>query len=241
LLARIPGWQRFLERQRSPRGRAARRLPRRVWITFVATPLLGPWLVMAFMRYAQVRPAACGAADLRFARVHGGCACVRMRHRSARVLGGALERGPGNRVDALSETRTTGHGAGLQISLSCGRALAARRAAPERGAEITRVGALSRGTSGQSSCSVSDTPHPRARLVARRQLVGAFRAARLRLGDAIGCGRASRVYPWWRGFLDRGGFRDRRFRDERGLRHRSLRSGRALGDRRFDERRGLRR
>lgn len=54
LLARIPGWQRFLERQRSPR--VARLVASRgaFWITFVATPLLGPWLVMAFMRYAQV-------------------------------------------------------------------------------------------------------------------------------------------------------------------------------------------
>jgi hypothetical protein len=54
LLARIPGWQRFLERRRSPR--VARLVASRgaFWITFVATPLLGPWLVMAFMRYAQV-------------------------------------------------------------------------------------------------------------------------------------------------------------------------------------------
>ena len=53
-LARIPGWQRFLERRRSPR--VARLVASRgaFWITFVVTPLLGPWLVMAFMRYAQV-------------------------------------------------------------------------------------------------------------------------------------------------------------------------------------------
>jgi len=55
LLARIPGWQRFIERRRS--ARIGRLVASRggFWITFFATPLVAPWLVMAFMRYAQVR------------------------------------------------------------------------------------------------------------------------------------------------------------------------------------------
>jgi len=54
LLARIPGWQRFIERRRS--ARIGRLVASRgaFWITFFATPLVAPWLVMAFMRYAQV-------------------------------------------------------------------------------------------------------------------------------------------------------------------------------------------
>lgn len=79
LLARIPGWQGFLERRRSPR--VARLVAARgaFWLTFLATPILGPWLVMAFMRFAQVRQRrvalpilaslACTAAAL-------ACACA---------------------------------------------------------------------------------------------------------------------------------------------------------------------
>jgi xanthosine utilization system XapX-like protein len=54
LLARIPSWGRLLEKRRSPR--VARLVAARgaFWITFLATPFLGPWLVMAFMRYAHV-------------------------------------------------------------------------------------------------------------------------------------------------------------------------------------------
>jgi hypothetical protein len=54
LLDGVPGWRRLLERRRSPR--VARLVDSRgaFWITFFATPLLGPWLVMAFMRYAKV-------------------------------------------------------------------------------------------------------------------------------------------------------------------------------------------
>jgi len=54
LLDGVPGWRRLLERRRSPR--VARLVDSRgaFWITFFATPILGPWLVMAFMRYAQV-------------------------------------------------------------------------------------------------------------------------------------------------------------------------------------------
>ena len=51
---RFPAWRRLLERRRS--ARVERLLSSRggFWITFVAAPLIGPWLVMAFMRYAQV-------------------------------------------------------------------------------------------------------------------------------------------------------------------------------------------
>jgi hypothetical protein len=52
-LARIDWWRRFLERRRSPR---VERLvaTRGFWMTTFLTPFIGPWLVMAFMRYAQV-------------------------------------------------------------------------------------------------------------------------------------------------------------------------------------------
>jgi hypothetical protein len=53
-LARIPGWRRFLDRRRSARVERLVASRGAFWITFAATPLLGPWLVMAFMRYAQV-------------------------------------------------------------------------------------------------------------------------------------------------------------------------------------------
>jgi hypothetical protein len=54
LLARAPAWGRFLERRRSPRVERLLASRGGFWITFFATPLLGPWLVMAFMRYAHV-------------------------------------------------------------------------------------------------------------------------------------------------------------------------------------------
>jgi hypothetical protein len=54
LLARIPGWGRLLEKRRSPRVARLVASGGAFWLTFLATPLLGPWLVMAFMRYAQV-------------------------------------------------------------------------------------------------------------------------------------------------------------------------------------------
>ncbi len=54
LLARIPGWHGFLERRRSPRVEKLLAARGGFWVTFVAAPLIGPWLVMAFMRYAQV-------------------------------------------------------------------------------------------------------------------------------------------------------------------------------------------
>jgi hypothetical protein len=53
-LERMAWWRGFLDRRRSPRverllaGRGA------FWSTFAAAPLVGPWAVMAFMRYARV-------------------------------------------------------------------------------------------------------------------------------------------------------------------------------------------
>ena len=53
-LGRIGAWHRFLERRRSPRVERLIAARGGFWITLICTPLLGPWLVMAFMRYAQV-------------------------------------------------------------------------------------------------------------------------------------------------------------------------------------------
>jgi len=54
LLARIDRWQRFLDRCRSPRVERLVASRGGFWITFFATPFLGPWLVMSFMRWARV-------------------------------------------------------------------------------------------------------------------------------------------------------------------------------------------
>jgi hypothetical protein len=54
-LVRIPAWRRLLDRRRSPRVERLVASRGAFWITFAATPFLGPWLVMALMRYAQVR------------------------------------------------------------------------------------------------------------------------------------------------------------------------------------------
>jgi hypothetical protein len=53
-LARFPAWCRLLERRRSPQVTRLLESRGAFWVTFLATPVLGPWLVMAFMRYAQV-------------------------------------------------------------------------------------------------------------------------------------------------------------------------------------------
>jgi hypothetical protein len=55
LLVRIPAFGRFLERRRSARVERLVAARGAFWITFLTTPFLGPWLVMAFMRYANVR------------------------------------------------------------------------------------------------------------------------------------------------------------------------------------------
>jgi len=54
-LSRIPWFCRFLERRRSPRVERLLAARGAFWVTFLATPFLGPWVVMAFMRYAHVR------------------------------------------------------------------------------------------------------------------------------------------------------------------------------------------
>jgi hypothetical protein len=53
-LVRIPGWRGFLGRRRSARVERLVASRGAFWITFAVTPFLGPWLVMALMRYAQV-------------------------------------------------------------------------------------------------------------------------------------------------------------------------------------------
>ncbi len=53
-LARIPGWHRFLERRRSPRVERLVAAQGGFWLTVLLAPLIGPWVVMAFMRYAHV-------------------------------------------------------------------------------------------------------------------------------------------------------------------------------------------
>lgn len=54
LLTRIPSWHRFLERRRSPRVEQLVASGGGFWITFLATPFVGPWMVMSFMRWAHV-------------------------------------------------------------------------------------------------------------------------------------------------------------------------------------------
>jgi hypothetical protein len=55
LLERIPAWNRLLERRRSPRVERLLAGGGAFWTTFFSAPLIGPWAVMAFMRYARVR------------------------------------------------------------------------------------------------------------------------------------------------------------------------------------------
>jgi hypothetical protein len=53
-LEKLGWWRRLIERSR---GRWAERLVSArgaFWVTFVSTPILGPWLVMALMRWAGV-------------------------------------------------------------------------------------------------------------------------------------------------------------------------------------------
>ena len=53
-LERLGWWRRLIDRSR---GKWANRLVESrgaFWITFIATPILGPWLVMALMRWAGV-------------------------------------------------------------------------------------------------------------------------------------------------------------------------------------------
>jgi hypothetical protein len=54
LLRRWGAFNRFLERQRSPRIERLMASRGAFWSTFFVAPTAGPWVVMAFMRYAQV-------------------------------------------------------------------------------------------------------------------------------------------------------------------------------------------
>ncbi len=54
LFDRFPAWRRLLDKRRNAGVERLLQSRGGFWITFVAAPLLGPWLVMAFMRYAQV-------------------------------------------------------------------------------------------------------------------------------------------------------------------------------------------
>jgi hypothetical protein len=47
-------WRRMLESKRSPRMEQLMNSGGAFWPTMVLAPLVGPWLVMAFMRYARV-------------------------------------------------------------------------------------------------------------------------------------------------------------------------------------------
>jgi len=53
-LIRWPWWNAFLERRRSPRVEKLVASKGSFWLTVLLAPLIGPWLVMAFMRYAHV-------------------------------------------------------------------------------------------------------------------------------------------------------------------------------------------
>jgi hypothetical protein len=55
VLGRWPAWERFVLARRSKRIERIVASGGSFWVTFLATPFVGPWLVMAFMRYAQVR------------------------------------------------------------------------------------------------------------------------------------------------------------------------------------------
>lgn len=53
-LSRLDWWNRLLERRRSPRAESLMASRGGFWAAFLATPFIGPWFVMACMRYAQV-------------------------------------------------------------------------------------------------------------------------------------------------------------------------------------------
>ncbi len=54
LLARAKWWSSFLQNRRNKTVERLVASRGGFWITFLATPVIGPWAVMAFMRYAQV-------------------------------------------------------------------------------------------------------------------------------------------------------------------------------------------
>lgn len=52
---RFGWWQRLLERRRSPRIERLTASGGAFWPIVALTPLVGPWAIMAFMRYAHVK------------------------------------------------------------------------------------------------------------------------------------------------------------------------------------------
>lgn len=54
LLMRWPWWRRFLERHRSERIERLMESGGGFWSIFLAAPLVGPWVVMAFLRLVHV-------------------------------------------------------------------------------------------------------------------------------------------------------------------------------------------
>ena len=53
-LCRIDGWKRFIERKRTPRLERMATSKSAFWMIVLFACFLGPWLVMAVMRYANV-------------------------------------------------------------------------------------------------------------------------------------------------------------------------------------------
>lgn len=53
-LTRLRWWRGFIERRRSPRVERLVASRGSFWLTALLSPLVGPWLVMSFMRYAHV-------------------------------------------------------------------------------------------------------------------------------------------------------------------------------------------
>ncbi|HEY1955625.1 MAG TPA: hypothetical protein VGH28_08430 [Polyangiaceae bacterium] len=53
-LKRIPWWQRLIERKRTPRLERMTSSPYMFWLIVLFGSFVGPWLVMAVMRYANV-------------------------------------------------------------------------------------------------------------------------------------------------------------------------------------------
>lgn len=54
LLTRLSWWRDFLERKRNRTVERVLASRGGFWATFVACPIVGPWVVMAFLRYARV-------------------------------------------------------------------------------------------------------------------------------------------------------------------------------------------
>jgi hypothetical protein len=54
LLTRLPWWAEFLERKRSRTIERVLASRGGFWATFLASPVVGPWVVMGFLRYARI-------------------------------------------------------------------------------------------------------------------------------------------------------------------------------------------